>query len=46
MSLISLRVMPRLTVSRISSVVGTPMSAAIKASSSSSSNSASIFLRP
>ncbi len=45
MSPISLREMPRLTLSRISSVVVTPRSAAMSASSSSSSSCASICLR-
>src|SRR6266508_2061824 len=46
MSTISFRLMPRRTVSRTCIVVGTPISAAIKASSSSSSKAASICFAP
>ena len=46
MSSISFRLMPRRTVSSTCMVVGTPISAAIKASSSSSSNAASICFAP
>src|ERR1043166_8357189 len=45
-SLICFRAMPRRTVSRISSVVGTPISAAKKTSSSCPTTSSSICLRP
>jgi len=46
MSLISLREIPRRTLSSMSVVVCTPMSAAMSASSSSSRSSASMTLRP